>query len=257
MLLAAINRLPVQGRRECTPQDNHIGRRGRGNCSPGKAGTKAQDLLLAQFLGCNHPTPPPHERSIRDCQEYSKEPIKLALGAHTEEACASRESLYSLQLPIMFSWEKTSREKENNAQSSKEYKASALLPQIHGAGSFLEERTQQWFVTVRNGRHKVQTQQDAAEWELLEESDCMEATSWPQHCEAASPSQQTHWSHTSHSESASEHASAGPKSWPLVSLHSVPAPAQAAMLQEGGGQQHSHGPDRHISSCRRASSQLH
>lgn len=93
MLLAAINRLPVQRRGECPPQDNHIWRRGRGSCSPGKAGTKAQDLLLAQFLGCNHPTPPPHERSIRDCQECSKGPIKLALGAHKEEACACRESL--------------------------------------------------------------------------------------------------------------------------------------------------------------------
>lgn len=91
MLLAAINRLPIQRRGECSPRDNHIWRRGRGSCSPGKAGTKAQGLLLAQFLGCNRLTPPPRERSIRDCQECSKRPIKLALGAHKEEA--SRESL--------------------------------------------------------------------------------------------------------------------------------------------------------------------
>lgn len=36
----------------------------------------------------------------------------------------------------------------------------------------------------------------------MEESDCTETTSWPQHCKAASLPQQTHWSHISHSESA-------------------------------------------------------
>lgn len=119
MLLAAINRLPVQRRGECTPQDNHIWRRGRGSCSPGKAGTKAQGLLLAQFLGCNHPTPPPQERSIRDCQEHSKEPIKLALGTHKEETCAFRESFYNAACHVQLG--EISREKQNNARSSEEY----------------------------------------------------------------------------------------------------------------------------------------
>lgn len=129
MLLAAINRLPVQRRGECTPQDNHIWRKGRGSCSLGKADTRAQGLLLAQFFACNHPTPPPHERSIRDCQECSKEPIKLARGAHKEEACACRESLYCAHCSSLScsagrkqtGTRKTSREKENNAQSSEEY----------------------------------------------------------------------------------------------------------------------------------------
>lgn len=69
----------------------------------------------------------------------------------------------------------------------------------------------------------------------MEESDCMGATSWPQRCKAASPSQQAHWSHTSFSESLTKLVSTqvlAPRAGLQCPLHSVPAPAQAAMLRK-------------------------
>lgn len=164
-----MNRLPVQRKGDCTPQDNHIWRKGRGSCSPGKADTKAQGLLLTQFRGCNHPIPPPHKRSeIVKSVQKSLLSLHWVLTKKRSVLSQAKGNPFTVLTAAPCHVQLGENEQGEGKQCTEQQGILVKCLGIPNSWSWELSRGENTALVCycRKGRHKAQTQQDAAPWEL-------------------------------------------------------------------------------------------